>query len=168
MSRRSHRVSNVAGPARLLSCLVLVCGVAASGWAAPPRPLPAFELVSLEGATVPAASLVREGRWLLVYVSPYSGASGPLLQALEGPTAAGPRFVIVVAAEAAAAKAMAKGFASRLDAAWYADPSGGARRALGLAGVPVALGLNGDEVQWTLSGGVPDRRTLRSILLSWR
>jgi hypothetical protein len=177
--------TTVAGPARLLVCLALLAGAAAIGWAAPPAQLPAFELTSLEGETVPAAALTRDtstctapaagedcperGRWLLVYVSPYSGASGPLLQALEG-TSAGerPSVRIVVGAEPAAAKAMAKSFAGRLDAAWYADPSGGARRALALTGVPVVLGLNGEHVQWRLSGGVPDRRTLRSILVSWR
>jgi hypothetical protein len=162
-------VSTAAGPTRLLVCLALLAGAAAIGWASPPTPLPRFELTSLDAEAVPAASLVREGRWLLVYVSPYSGASGPLLQALEGTNAGpGPRLVIVVAAEAAAAKAMAKSFEGRLDAAWYADPSGGARRALGLTGVPVALGVNGEQIQWTLSGGVADRRTLRSILSSWR
>src|SRR5574341_694098 len=121
MSRRSSLATTVAGPARLLVCLALLAGAAASVWAAPPRPLPPFELASLEGGSVSAEALARDtgtctapaaggedcrgrGRWLLVYVSPYSGASDPMLHALEGPTGAGPRLVIVVAAEAAAAK----------------------------------------------------------------
>lgn len=149
--------------------LALLVGAAAFGWASPPAPLPAFALTTLEGDAVPAATIVREGRWLLVYVSPYAGASGPLLQVLERTEGASlPSLVVVVGAEPAAAKRMAKSFEGRLDAAWYADPSGAARRALGLAGVPVALGLRDEHIQWTLSGGVADRRTLRSILVSWR
>ena len=169
MSRSSPRVSTAAGRVRLVVCLALLAAAAAFGWAAPPTPLPAFELTSLEGEAVPAARIVREGRWLLVYVSPYSGASGPLLQVLEGTAStARPSLVIVVGAEPAAAQAMARSFEGRLDAAWYADPSGNARSTLGLGGVPVALGLRDQHIQWTLSGGMADRGTLRSILVSWR
>lgn len=169
MSRSGLMLSTFAVPARLLVCLSLVAGPAANATAAPPTPLPGFELTSLEGEWVPSASLIRDGRWLLVYVSPHSGTSAPLLQALAGTTAAsGPRLAIVVAAEAAAAKAMASSFEGRLAADWYADPTGAARQALGLTGVPVVLGLQGDGIQWTLSGGLADRRTLRSILVSWR
>jgi hypothetical protein len=210
----------------LFVCTAVLAGTATIGWAAPPRPLPDFDLVSLErpaaagrGAftstasvpreqeadgerVVPAASLVREGRWLLVYVSPHSGGSGPLLHALEGEEgSARPTLVIVVADRSAAAKAMAAGFERRMEAhdagtggevaesrgtftctalaapgqgcpgrgrAWYADPDGAARRALGLTGVPVVLGMEGGEIRWTLSGAVADRRRLRSILVSWR
>jgi hypothetical protein len=158
MSRRSVFLS-----------LALTVAAAAFAWASPPASLPELALTSLEGDAVPAATIVREGRWLLVYVSPHAGASDSLLRALEGTEgAARPSLVIVVGAEPAAAKAMARSFEGRLDAAWYADPSGAARRALGLAGVPVALGLRDAHIQWTLSGGVADRRTLRSILVSWR
>lgn len=162
-------LSTLGGPMRLFVCLSLLTGAAAGTSAAPPTPLAAFELTSLDGRSVPSAALVGEGRWLLVYVSPYAGASGPLLQALAATTTdSGPRLVIVVAAEAAAAQAMAKGLAGRLTADWYADSIGAARQALGLTGVPVVLGLQGDGIQWTLSGGLADRRTLRSILVSWR
>ncbi len=149
--------------------VVLVLGAATVAWTAPPRPLPAFELVSLEGEATAAASLVQEGRWLLVYVSPHAGASVPLLQALEGSAEAGrPRLVVVVGAERAAALSMARTFEGRLRTAWYADPSGAARRALGLPGVPVVLALQDDSIQWSLGGASLDRRTLRSILGSWR
>lgn len=147
----------------------LVAVAAALGWAAPRGPLPVFELASLEGGALTSTQVVREGRWLLVYVSPHSGASGPLLRALEGsekPDA--PSVVVVVGSEAADAKTMAARSEGRLEATWCADPSGAARRALGLTGVPVVLGLQGGEIQWTLSGAVADRRTLRSILASWR
>jgi hypothetical protein len=156
-----------ARPVLRLPCLALLAAAAAGAWASPPSSLPAFDLVSLEGDAVPAASLAREGRWLLVYVSPHSGASRPLLQVLEGMEAPRPSLVIVVGAEPADAKALAASFEGRLEAAWYADPGGAARRALGLAGVPVVLGVRDRSIQWTLSGGV-DRRTLRSILGSWR
>jgi hypothetical protein len=157
--------------------IALLAGSAALVSAAPPRPLPALELVSLEAQSASdvaapastAPSLVREGRWLLVYVSPHSGGSGPLLRALEGSERAEqPKVVVVVAAEVATAKAMAESFGDRLQAAWYADPAGDARRALGVTGIPVVLGLEGDSIRWTMSGGVSDRRTLRSILVSWR
>jgi hypothetical protein len=155
-------------PVLLLSSLAVLCAAAAGAWASPPGPLPAFDLTPLQGEAVPVASLAREGRWLLVYVSPHSGASRPLLLALEGTEAPRPSLLIVVGSEPADAKAMAAGFEGRLGAAWYADPDGRARRALGLTGVPVVLGLRDGSIQWTLSGGVSDRRTLRSILVSWR
>ncbi len=149
--------------------VVLLIGAASLGWAAPPRPLPAFEVVSLEGEAATAASLVKDGRWLLVYVSPHAGASVPLLQALEASEdAPGPRLVVVVGAEAGAAASMARTFEGRLSAAWYADPSGAARRALGLAGVPIVLALQDGSIQWSLGGAPLDRRTLRSILGGWR
>jgi hypothetical protein len=168
MRRENPRGVTVARPVRLLSCLAFLAAAAAGAWASAPGPLPAFDLTALDGSTTPAASLAREGRWLLVYVSPHSGASLPLLQALEGTEAPRPSLLIVVGSEPADAKAMAAGFEGRLDAAWYADPDGSARRALGLTGVPVVLGLRDGQIQWTLSGGVSDRRTLRSILVSWR
>jgi hypothetical protein len=168
MCRENPRGVTVARPVLLLSCLALLAAAAAGTWASPPVPLPAFDLVSLEGQALPAAPLAREGRWLLVYVSPHSGASRSLLQALEGTEALRPSLLIVVGADPADAKAMAAGFEGRLEAAWYADPDGAARRALGLTGVPVVLGLRDRSIQWTLSGGVSDRRTLRAILVSWR
>ena len=153
----------------LLLCSLAVLGAAAAGaWASPPAPLPSFDLTSLQGEAVPVASLAREGRWLLVYVSPHSGASRPLLLALEGTESPRPSLLIVVGAEPADAKALAATFEGRLEASWYADPDGAARRALGLAGVPTVLGLRDRAIQWTLSGGVSDHRTLRSILVSWR
>jgi hypothetical protein len=176
----------------LFVCIAVLAGTATIGWTAPPRPLPAFELVSLEGRSVAdlggrasgasvareqesdgaqvvtAASIVRQGRWLLVYLSPDSGGSGPVLHALEGTDASAHPNLAIVVADRSAAKAMAKRFDGRVQAVWYADPDGAARRALGLTGVPVVLGLEGGEIRWTLSGAVADRRRLRSILVSWR
>lgn len=151
----------------LLSCLALLA--AAGARASSPTPLPAFELASLEGDTVPSAAVVREGRWLLVYVSPNSGASRSVLQALEGTApGSGPTLLIVVGAQPAEAQSLAAALEGHLQATWLADPAGSARRALGLGGVPAVLGLNNGSIQWTLSGGVAERRTLRSILVSWR
>jgi hypothetical protein len=149
-----------------LLTLALVLGGAVAGPAASPSPLPPFEVTSLDGGVLSSASVVQSGRWLLVYVSPYAGASAPVVRALEG--ASGPSVVIVVGAPAQDAKAMAARFEGRLQAAWYADPAGAARQALGLTGTPVVLGLDGDRIHWTLAGAAADRRTLRSILESWR
>lgn len=69
---------------------------------------------------------------------------------------------------AALALARAADCEGRLPAAWYADPGDAARRALGLRGVPVVLGLDDRSIRWTLSDGLSDPRTQRSILVSWR
>jgi hypothetical protein len=168
MCPRNPRGGNVTRPLRLSCSLALLAAAASLASAAPPAPLPSFELTSLEGNVVAAEEAAPAGRWLLVYVSPHSGAARQLLRTLEGGPAPAPSLLVVVGSAPADAKALAAAFEGRLTAAWYADPGGAARRALGLRGVPVVLGLDDRAIRWTLSGGLSDPRTLRSILVSWR
>jgi hypothetical protein len=159
---------NVSRPLGLLCSLALLAASASVAPAEPPAPLPSFALTSLEGNVVAAETVEPAGRWLLVYVSPHSGAARTLLRVLEGGEAPAPAVIVVVGSAPADAKALVNDLGGRLKAAFYADPGGAARRALGLPGVPMVLGLEDRTIRWTLSGTIPDPRTLRSILLSWR
>jgi hypothetical protein len=73
----------------------------------------------------------------------------------------------VVGGDAASAKALGDEFPGLKAAAWYADVRGDAFRALHLSGVPVVMGMQESGIEWSLSGVVPDRKTLPSVLSSW-
>jgi hypothetical protein len=141
--------------------------VAAAAPGAEPRVLPALSLVTLEGAPADRAAVVKTGHWLLAYVRPQSGPSHTLLAALAKARASSVATVVVVGSDAAGAKSLAGEFPDLHSAAWYADPRGEALKQLGLSGVPVTLGLDGESIRWSLAGVAPDRKTLPSVLSSW-
>jgi hypothetical protein len=152
----------------ITSGLALALAFAAAG-SAEPRPLPAFTVAGLDGAAASSATLVREGQWLLVYVRPHSGPARTVLTALQkgrpGPAAS--KVVVVVGGTAGGARALAAEFVGLKDAAWYVDTSEEAFRALGLAGVPVVLGLRDGGIEWSLAGVTPDGKRLAALLSSW-
>ena len=135
--------------------------------AASPRPLPAFEVVSTDGAAVQSAGLARTGHWLLVYVSPDSTPSRAFLASLAKARPTGAGTVVVVAGKADEARTLAARHASLRDAAWYADPQRQAQAALEVTGVPVVFGMRDGVIEWSAAGKVGDEGTLRGIVASW-
>lgn len=154
--------------------LVAAC---AAGFVAGPsaieqRPLPAFVLSAADGTEAPSAAMVREGKWLLVYVTPSCRTCEGLLRDMaRWESAALPGATVIVvggaphaAAQAFVTKAVPEGLAA---ATWYADAQGQARDALRLQGAPVVIGLRGESIQWAIAGVLNNPRTLESALRSW-
>jgi len=134
------------------------------------RPLPAFSVVSLEGAATSSGQLAAPGQWLCIYVTPTSPASVRLLKAMKGweSPAMAQRVVVVVGAPVEAATAFAAGQAQEFPGVrWYADPRGEAWKALRLTGTPYLLGVRDARIIWSLAGVLNDPTTLESVIRSW-
>jgi len=148
---------------------LLLAPLAGEGRAAEPRALPELELTGLDGRPVSRATLPITGPWLLIYIEPRSDTSLAFL----GRVAADPRLrsrgtiTVVVGGRRQQAAELAGRFRLLTGASWYADPSRSLSRGLGLAGAPVALGVRGEVVEWSLTGVLVDVNQLKSILATW-
>jgi len=148
---------------------LLLAPLTGEGRAAEPRALPVLELTGLDGRSVSRATLATPGAWLLLYTEVQSDASGAFL----GRVAADPRLrsrgtiAVVVGGRPQQAAELAGRFRLLTGASWYADPSRSLSRGLGLAGAPVALGVRGEVVEWSLTGVLADVNQLKSILATW-
>ena len=167
---------------RAIALLILVTAVllgrAAGAQQSPPPPattLPDFSVTALDGTATGSATLRQPEKWLLVYVEPASRSCDDMLEALrpdgDVPTDAElamlRRTVLVVGGDADAARQLRDRFPYLVQAGWYADAEHTAFDRLELKGVPVALGLRADAIEWRLNGVPPDKRNLRAILRSW-
>jgi hypothetical protein len=145
-------------------------GAAAAAQAAEQRPLPAFNVVSLEGVPVSSGQIGGAGQWLVVYVTPTSPASVRLLSAMkawESPAMA-QRVVVLVGAPLDAAKAFVAARSQEFPGLrWYADPTNEAWRALRLTGTPYLLGIRDARIMWSLAGVLNDPAALESVIRSW-
>jgi hypothetical protein len=153
--------------------LVAACaaGVVAGPSAIEQRPLPSFTVTAAGGVETPSAGLVREGNWLLVYVTPACRTCEGLLRDMarwDSGALPGATVIVVGAAHADAAGYVSSVVPEALStAAWYADAQGQAREALRLQGAPVVIGMRGERIQWAIAGVLNDPRTLESALRSW-
>jgi hypothetical protein len=134
------------------------------------RPLPAFQVVSLDGAAVSADQIGAPGQWLAIYVTPTSAASARLLAAMkawESPATA-ERVVVLVGAQLPATKDFAAQHSHEFPAVrWFADPQGAAWKALRLTGTPYLLGVRDGVIMWSLAGVLNDPKALESVIRSW-
>ncbi len=151
----------------VLAAGLLLAGARAD--ATPRRPLPAFDLTTLDGRLVRSDHLLRPGKWLLVYVQANCFPCDALLDLFEEPQASALTANVVIVAGAAADQVnrMAEGVRHLPREAWYVDATGEAFARLQLAGVPVVVALRHDTIEWTLSGLLPASGELRSILTTW-
>jgi hypothetical protein len=145
-------------------------GAAELAQAAEQRPLPAFNVVSLEGTAVSSGQVGTVGQWIVIYVTPTSPASIRLLSAMkawESPAMA-QRVVVLVGAPLEDAKAFVGGRAQEWPAVrWFADPQGEAWKALRLTGTPYLLGVRDARITWSLAGVLNDPAALESVIRSW-
>jgi hypothetical protein len=131
--------------------------------------LPAFELIAASGQAVSSRTLIRDGRWLLVYVQPDCAACDTLLRLVsraEHPQLA-PRMVVVeYGAAADTVRAIAAQYPELEESRWLVDLSGTSKAPLQLTGTPAIYGMNGDTIEWSLAGVLtsPD---VKSILVNW-
>jgi len=127
--------------------------------------LPTARLQS-RGAIVGAATLARPDPWVLVYVDNDCRVCVDALSGTKADTIDRSRIVVVVAADASPSVPARP---SRIE--WppervYVDSTGAFAAALHLQGVPVIVGLVGDEIHWRWSGALA-RPELQSLIGSW-
>jgi hypothetical protein len=148
---------------------LLVVATAASAAAAPPRPLPHFMVVPLEGEPVASESLIREGTWLMIHVEPDCASCDALLARMDDDAhaASAPRVTVIVAADVVRARAMARRFPRLQEARWVADPASASRAALGLAAIPTVSGLRRGTIEWSFAGLSRRPGETTSALSSW-
>ena len=148
--------------------LMLLAGLA---YARKPAALPDFPLVTSDGKTVNSAQLHLPNRWLLIYVHASSDDSDIVLKTFqdEPPSAlSGKMLVVVGGASAKDIAPMAARYPHLKSTTWYADPKWDALRVMKMRGSPAVLGIRQDTVQWMLTGSLPDKKRLASILKSWK
>jgi hypothetical protein len=145
-------------------------GLGAVVSAAEKRPLPAFQVVTMDGVAVASPQVGPAGQWLLIYVTPTSAASARLLGGMkqwESPDL-NARTVVVIGAPVAEAAKFVKARAAEFPAVrWFADPQGAAWQALRLTGTPYILGVKDGQIAWSLAGVLNDPRALESVIRSW-
>jgi hypothetical protein len=135
------------------------------------KPLPMFRVVSGDGAEVESASLVRTGRWLVMYMVPSCRPCDLLLTALkdwQSPQLLA-RTVVLVGAERSAGQEYIRSTVPAEVGAitWFADATGEAWQALGLHGTPVLIGVQDGEIRWAVSGVLNDPQALESVVRTW-
>lgn len=135
--------------------------------ASPAAELPNLALRTLEDEEAGGDAYLRSGKWLLAYVGSHSGPSAKVLQTLQQREARTP-LVVVVNGSVDDARRLAAGAGARLEATWLVDPEADLARSLELRAIPVVLGLDGKTIRWRVTGALPNRKTLRSIVGSWQ
>ena len=135
------------------------------------RPLPAFEVVTSEGAAVSSAQLSSEAQYLLVYVNAASSTSRRLLDALGDwatPELARRTVVVIGGTPQEAQRFIETGMPVSLQGtARYFDTGRSAWQALNLRGSPVLIGVRDGRTEWSLSGVLSDPAALKSVVLTW-
>jgi hypothetical protein len=135
-----------------------------------PRALPAFSVIDADGRAVGSHSFAQQGRTLVVYIKADCRACDQLLGAISrvGSDSLAPRLVLLIGAPVEGAATIAERAVPQglRGATWYADREGDAWTALGLTGLPVMMGVDGETIAWTLRGA-QDRRLLESVVRTW-
>ena len=171
MTRRwgAYRGRAPIGSVAILALLAAAAASMAAG-ADEKRPLPAFQVTTLEGAAVQSPQVGPAGQWLLIYVTPTSAASIRLLAGMkqwETPELS-LRTVVIVGAPVADAVAFTGERGTEFPAGrWFADPQGAAWQALRLSGTPYILGMKDGQIVWSLAGVLNDPKALESVIRTW-
>ena len=156
--------------AAALVALVLMMWPAAIG-AIEQRPMPAFRVVTSDGAPVDSAQLSSEVQFLVVYVGANCRPCDAMLESLKGwasPALIARTVVIVRGGAPAATDYMQRQLPQELQGIkWYADPDNAAAKALKLQGAPVIIGVKTGVITWSISGVLSDPPALQSVVRSW-
>ncbi|PYQ42505.1 MAG: hypothetical protein DMF77_12695 [Acidobacteria bacterium] len=156
------------------SAAVLLLVLVAARPALAGKPLPGFQVLTLQGEARSSAQLAPHEQWLLLYVHPDCPSCPRLLETLEGwrlGEARG-RVVLVVGAEPSIAdayvrKAMPATPAEAERRTWYADPGGEAAKALHAEKVPILLGVRRGQIEWEISGVLNGPAALERVVRAW-
>jgi hypothetical protein len=133
------------------------------------KPLPAFDLIDVEGRVTQSTRLSSPGPWLIVYVRPDCPPCETVLRSvdLDQDPALPSRIVVVVGtADLGALQQIRQRFPALASSSWYADASTGAP-ALGIASAPAVVGVRDGIVQWSVAGVLNDATDIRTIMTNW-
>ena len=150
--------------------IAVALGLAALVSTAEKRPLPAFQVATLDGMAVDSPQVGPAGQWLLIYVTPTSAASARLLSGMkqwETPELDARTVVVIGAPVADAARFVSARAAEFPSVRWLADPQSAAWQALRLTGTPYILGVKDGQIAWSLAGVLNDPKALESVIRSW-
>jgi len=131
--------------------------------------LPAFQLTATTGQEVTSDRLIRTGRWLVIYVQPDCRACDALLRLVvrdEHPRVAARIAVVEYGATPDDVRSIADRYPDLAESRWYADLSGAAAAPLQVTGTPTVLGMNGDMIEWSLTG-VLSSPDVKAVLANW-
>lgn len=151
---------------RLAAVGVALVLLGAPARASEARRLPAFEVMALDGQPVASSELVVPGRCLVLYLVPTSASSRSLLRALrkDDPLS---RVVVIASGPREDGLALARSLPELEGARFFADPRRAAFEALGLHGVPAAIGVRSGAIEWTWLGDGESAGAVRSRLVGW-
>jgi len=137
--------------------------------AAHPGPLPAFRLTTVDGRAADSTSLPAKGKWIIVYVSPFSPSTNTLLSMMTKARHPGlaQKTVILVAGTPVQAQKLKSAYPDLAAAQWYADTGKIAATAIRLHGVPTILGIQNQNLRWVQNGIPQDRQIFHSMVDSW-
>jgi hypothetical protein len=170
IARRSSGIRTLVVRCVVATLWLGTAGLGAGLHAAEKRPLPEFQVATLDGAIVASSQIGPAGQSLLIYVTPTSPASARLLTAMKDwqTDAMAQRVVVVIGAPVAAAQAFVSERATEFASVrWYVDPQGEAWKALRLTGTPYLLGVRDGQIAWALAGVLNDPTALESVVRSW-
>ncbi len=143
---------------RVLACTLLLAApaIAAEIPATPVRSLPDFDVTAMDGSVTHTAQIVRNGKWLLVFVRPNCSPCTSLLSALDAAsTQDGARIAVIVKATTPNILASLKAQYPHIpNAAWYADVHSKAASSLTVPASPTTLGMRQGTIAWRLTGAV--------------
>jgi hypothetical protein len=164
-------VSNLSGRTALIASFAIVlCLLTNTGRATQIAPLPNFDVQSLDGSTVRSGDWPLQGKWLVIYVEPRCQPCVTLLSRLtkqDFPQLAAWTIIIAGGLHPDEAKALQKRFPDLAAAQWYADPARNSSASMKSQGAPETFGVQNRNVQWSISGILPDQKHLQSALNTW-
>ena len=153
--------------AAFVALLALTLGTVAS--AIERGPLPGFDLITQDGATVRADVVAREGKWVIVYVHAGCRSCEAVLAAIDGLDAAERARVTIVTEvkDAADFSRVTARFPQLAAVQWLGDANGtmGARLAPQVAAA--VIGLKGTMIEWSVTGIVTDAAQAEPIVTAW-
>lgn len=163
-------VSRIAGRAALMTSAVVLLLLAQLGWATQVVPFPTFDVQALDAHIVSSADWPLQGKWLVIYVQPRCPSCAALLNRLnkqDFPQLPAWTIIIGGGMRPDEVTLLQKRFPDLATAQWFADPASNSSAALKLQGAPATFGVQNRNVQWTMSGVLPDLKHLQSALNTW-
>ena len=127
--------------------------------------LPQVRLQS-QGIAVAAATLARPDPWVLIYVDDDCRVCVEVLSETKADDIDRSRILVVASADGGPGALPRPSRIAWPPARVFIDSTGALATGLRLQGVPVIVGLVGDEIHWKWSGALPTA-DLRSLIASW-
>jgi hypothetical protein len=163
------RLSRAPGMTRSIVLLILLL-VAIRARATQIVPLPNFDVQALDGSAVHSDNWPLQGKWLIIYVEPRCQPCVALLGRLnkqDFPQLPAWTIIIGGGMRPAEVTVLQRRFPDLASAQWFADPARNSSAGLKLQGAPATLGVQNRNVQWTMSGILPDPKHFQSALNTW-